>query len=256
MFKILPFKQDSTGAEILARELPAERIDPNDSHSIRSISSSDVVINWGCGWTNRVPVAANRPEAICKAVAKLRAFEAFNNYDVPHPAVTTHASVARRWLQNSCRVYGRTTMEGERGRGITVFEGRDLGEFERRTPEFVAFTKGFPTLREFRVHVAFGRVIEVNEKKRRNGTNPDPLIRSHRDWVFCVYNLSPYPDSILGHAMDAVEALGLDFGGVDLAIDADNNVTVFEVNTAPWINRESSWTAYANAIREKFPNVA
>lgn len=256
MFKILPFKPDSTGAEILSREIPAERIDPNDATSIRSISRSDVVINWGCGWTNRVPVAANQPKAICNAVDKFRAFECFNEYDVPHPSCTRNASVAKRWLQASNRVYGRTTMQGERGRGIKVFGSEDLECFERELHQYVAFTKGFPIHREFRVHVAFGQVIEVNEKKRRNGTNPDPLVRSHRDWVFCVYNLQPYPEIIKDTAVLAVESLGLDFGGVDLAIDRENNITVFEVNTAPWINRESSTLAYVKAFKEKFPEAA
>lgn len=100
--------------------------------------------------------------------------------------------------------------------------------------------------------MAFGQVIEVNEKKRRNGTNPDPLVRSSSDWVFCVYNLAPYPDILKDTAIDAVQALGLDFGGVDIAMDSNSNVCVYEVNTAPWINRESSTLAYVNAFKEHF----
>lgn len=248
--KILPFKNDSTGAAILERELPAERIDPHDGASIRSVRSSDFVVNWGCGWTNSVPVRANQPKAICKAVDKLLAFECFRNADLPHPSTTTSRRVVQKWLETGNNVYARSTMSGERGRGITVIKPEDRSVEGFELPEALVYTKGFRATREFRIHVAFGQVIEVNEKKRRNGTTPDPLVRSSADWVFCVYNLSPYPDQIKSLAIEAVESLGLDFGGVDLAIDALGNPCIYEVNTAPWINRESSWTAYTNALRE------
>lgn len=253
-FKILPFKPDSTGAEILANNLPAEKVNPNDASSIRSISGNDVVVNWGCGWTNRVPVHANQPQAIYNAVNKLKAFDLFRECDVAHPSYTSSRKVAAKWLRSGHNVYARTTMEGERGRGITVVtpEYPGVGPEGRGLPDALVYVKGFPAQREFRIHVAFGEVIEVNEKKRRNGTNPDPLVRSSSDWVFCVYNLAPYDDSIKSVAVDAVAALGLDFGGVDLALDESNNVCVYEVNTAPWINRESSTLAYVNALKEHF----
>ena len=73
----------------------------------------------------------------------------------------------------------------------------------------------------------------VSEKKKRQGTNPDRLVRSHGDWVFCRNNLAPYPDTIKQQAIAAVQALGLDFGGVDIALDTEHNTCVFEVNTAP-----------------------
>jgi hypothetical protein len=251
-FLILPFKNDSTGAKILADNLPAERLDPHDSSSVRHCTRNHTVINWGCGWTNRFPVAANKPEAVCRAVNKLVAFEAFRNNDIPHPSTTTSSRVVKKWLGNGFNVYARETMEGERGRGITVLKPEDRSMGWEALPHVRSYVKGFPTHREFRVHVAFGQVIEVNEKKRRNGTNPDPLVRSSADWVFCVYNLAPYPETIKTAAIEAVVALGLDFGGVDLAIDSNDNVCVFEVNTAPWINRESSTVAYCNTFKEHF----
>ncbi len=243
MFKVLPFKPDSTGAKILVDNLPGELLDPR-ANRVRP-TSANPIINWGCGWSSH-QVSANQPSAICNAVNKLRAFELFRDHDVPHPSHTRLRATALKWLQQGHRVYARETMEGERGRGITVVESG--GEL----PDVGTFVKGFLTHREFRIHVAFGKTIEVNEKKRRNGTNPDPFVRSSSDWVFCVYNLAVYPDTIMDAAVGAVSALGLDFGGVDLAINSDNEVCVFEVNTAPWINRESSTNAYCNAFRERF----
>jgi glutathione synthase/RimK-type ligase-like ATP-grasp enzyme len=77
-------------------------------------------------------------------------------------------------------------------------------------------------------------------------------MRSHVDWVFCVYNLTPYPNIIKEQSIAAVKALGLDFGGVDISIDKEGHACVFEVNTAPWINRESTWSAYRNAFTQNF----
>jgi len=34
-------------------------------------------------------------------------------------------------------------------------------------------------------------------------------------------------------SVDCINALGLDFGAVDIGIDAQGNVAVFEVNSAP-----------------------
>lgn len=248
MFKILPFKSDSTGAKILADNLPAELL----NHDGTRVGRNDVVINWGCGWSRRYRVDVNQPEAICNAVQKLRAFDLFRDNDIPHPSHTRSKSVAKRWLTDGNNVYARTTMEGERGRGIEVIHPNTAGRQRIEEVDVPVYVKGFQATREFRIHVAFGQVIEVNEKKRRNGTNPDPLVRSSSDWVFCVYNLAPYPALLGETAIEAVNALGLDFGGVDIALDSSGNVCVYEVNTAPWINRESSTLAYVNAFKEKF----
>lgn len=258
MFKVLPFSPTSSGAKIIARVLEGETVDPNervDSTFLRN----NVLINWGCGWT-RNNVSANSPKAVCNAVNKVRAFKLFDAAGVNHPEYTTVKSVAKSWYQNGDIVYNRATMEGERGNGINILDpnesdedGTDggLGSFEGLVGHF---TRGFPIHREFRVHVAFGEVIEVCEKKRRNGTNPDPRMRSHVDWVFCVYHLAPYPDAIKEQSIEAVKALGLDFGGVDVAVDRSGTACVFEVNTAPWVNRESTWNAYGRAFTTHFPH--
>jgi hypothetical protein len=249
MFKIVPFKEDSTGAAILTTVLKGKKI----SSSERVNPETDIVVNWGTGYTSR-RVDVNTPEAICNAVYKDRAFSLFKKRNVNHPEITMQRSEAKKWLEDGFMVYSRGTLCGERGRGIEVLQPNEQGLIRLEEVSAEAFTKRFNTLREFRVHVAFGECIEVNEKKRRNHTNPDPLIRSSSDWVFCVYNLAPYPDSIKSHAVKAVRALGLDFGGVDLAIDSEDNVCVFEVNTAPWINRESTMFAYRDAFFKEFPN--
>ena len=100
MFKILPFKNDSTGAAILAQHLPAERINPRESLDRSNYSSDDIVLNWGCGWSHEFRVSANQPAAVCNAVSKTKAFRLFDNWDVPHPACTNSPNVALKWLES------------------------------------------------------------------------------------------------------------------------------------------------------------
>lgn len=176
-FKILPFKPDSTGAAILARSLPAELIDV--SRYLPNVVTNGVhVLNWGCGYSD-AKVSANQPKAICNAVSKTRAFKLFDQWDIKHPEYSSSKRVAKDWYENGSYVYHRSTMEGECGRGISVKHKGTINIHPDREwledEDSNHYTKGFPIHREFRVHVAFDKVIEVNEKKKRNGTNPDPL---------------------------------------------------------------------------------
>lgn len=183
------------------------------------------------------------------AVDKRQAYLAFQRAGVPTVAHTDNPQVACEWLQSGVLVYGRTTTIGSGGEGITLL--RDLAGLEQGQHTCRLYTAQFPTHREFRIHVAFRVVIEILEKKKRRGTNPDRLIRSHGDWVFCRHDLRPYPETLGRTAVAAVAALGLDFGGVDIALDRQGNPCVFEVNTAPGIEG-TSLRKYADAFRHHF----
>jgi len=86
--------------------------------------------------------------------------------------------------------------------------------------------------REFRVHVCDGDAFYIDEKRPRE--------RGH---VARIKNLAngykyreprkEYPATIKTEAIKAVEAIGIDFGAVDVSISEDGVVNVFEVNSAP-----------------------
>jgi hypothetical protein len=93
-----------------------------------------------------------------------------------------------------------------------------------------------------------GSVIDFVQKKLKSGFTPKPYIRSHDNgWVFCREGVE-LPESVSNTALRAVEALGLDFGAVDLAISKKGKVCVFEVNTAPGIEG-TTVTNYTKAIK-------
>jgi glutathione synthase/RimK-type ligase-like ATP-grasp enzyme len=86
--------------------------------------------------------------------------------------------------------------------------------------------------REFRVHCAHGKILEIMEKPRGEGyawnraINGEPFKRVKQEdyhWDVCF------------QALDAMKALGLDFGGVDVILKGDN-AYVLEINTAPTLN--------------------
>lgn len=243
---IAPWRLSSKGAKGVANELGIKRIKPVSSRY--RYRSGDKIVNWGRGEVP-FPVTLNQPEAVHNAVNKRRAFRLFNDRGVATVDSTTDRNVAEEWLQAGFFVYARETITGHGGRGIRVLSGHSGIRSLREIVHCELYTKGFPTNREFRVHVVGDQAISVLEKKQRNGTNPDPFIRSHGDWVFCRNNLASYPEAVKEQAVAAVKALGLDFGGVDIALDCEDNVCVFEVNSAPGLEGTST-VLFANALKD------
>lgn len=244
---IAPWRLSSKGAKGVANELNIKRIKP--VHSRYRYRSGDKVINWGRGHCS-FPVVLNQPEAVTFAVNKRRAWDRFHDRGVPTVESTRDRETASAWLLCGSRVYRRETLTGHGGRGVSVLSGDEGVRSIWNDNQSYTYTKGFPTNREFRVHVVGDNAVSVLEKKKRRGTNPDPLIRSHGDWVFCCNNLDSYPEVVKEQAIAAVKALGLDFGGVDIALDCGNNVCVFEVNSAPGLEG-TSVRLFAEALKRQ-----
>ena len=69
----------------------------------------------------------------------------------------------------------------------------------------------------------------------------------HTGWVYCRDNYIPDPTSIQ-LAIDAVQAVGLDFGAVDLIYNQHyNQFYILEVNTAPGLEG-TTLINYVNAF--------
>lgn len=110
--------------------------------------------------------------------------------------------------------------------------------------------------KEYRVHCGHGKVLAIMEKPKGEGIawnraiNHDPFIRLKQ---------ADYMHDICLQALNAVNALELDFGGVDI-IYKDGIAYVLEVNTAPTINSSAyvseqyakyfDWLTRSNVRRE------
>ena len=206
------------------------------------ISPRAVIINYGVGtmpsWAPETIQWVNNPYNVRMSSDKLQCLRALTRADVPTLDYTDEESQAHTWLRGGKVVYARTILRGTRGDGIVVVSP-GVGF---RVPRAPLYTRNFPKTHEFRVHVAGGQVIDFVEKKARVGGSADRAIRNHAGgWVFAHDDLSATRDSLSDIAVRAVNAVGLDFGGVDvLAILEEGTgqrrvkkAIVCEVNSAP-----------------------
>lgn len=193
-------------------------------------------INWGASriietGTNLV---VNKVEAVRKAGNKLVTFQELENQDgIRIPTFSTDRSVATGWLRDGIGVVLRHSLNGHSGHGIELVVDK-TGEVGQ-APLYVQYVK---KQKEFRVHVAFGEVIDVQEKRKRSdlpdGFTTNFQVRNHQTgWVYCRENIIE-PQGMRAMAVATVSRLGLDFGAVDLIWNEKRNeVFVLECNTAP-----------------------
>jgi hypothetical protein len=165
--------------------------------------------------------------------------------DLPGIEWTTNRDTALDWIANGYDVFARRTLTGQGGSGIVVVRGTDP------LPEAPLYTKGFRAVHEFRVHSVAGQTLVV-KKRRRNGAERN-IVRNHANgYVYCSYDQTT-PHAVKAAAMgrEAVDALGLDFGAVDLLMKEDRTARVLEINSAPGLEG-STVDFYANAFRRAY----
>ena len=204
-------------------------------------SRSDKVINWGFSttptWEWSLLNDLNHPSAVQTAANKLSSFWAFKNYQLTTPRWTVSQSEAQEWLNTGSKIVVRHTLTQHSGLGIELIESGELPY----APLYVEYKK---KRAEYRVHVFKGEVIDTQQKKKRSAANrPDTFnvfIRNHSNgWVYCRDNIESdiFRDAL---AILAVEAVGLDFGAVDIIYNEHERQNyVLEVNTAPGLEGET-----------------
>lgn len=176
---------------------------------------------------------SNSFAAVAIASNKLSTFRVLENKDgIRIPLFTTDRSVAAGWLRDGVVVVCRTQLSGHSGAGIVLSSTED-GLVD--APLYVQYIK---KQQEFRVHVAFGEVIDVQEKRKRKELPEDfatnfQIRNHHTGWVYCREDIVQ-PAELTNMAIKTISELHLDFGAVDLIFNAKRDeVFVLEVNTAP-----------------------
>lgn len=209
------------------------------------------VINWGCSkLLNNMHKGyiLNHPRAVANAINKLRTFQILQERDVPVPDYTTDKQKANEWLSLGHKVVCRLNLSSHGGDDIVVVRSNES------LPDAPLYTKYHKKKHEFRVHVFKDKVIAYSEKKMKRESPPtNNLIRNHDNgWVFCITNIL-HRDDVKQSAINAVAALGLDFGGVDVILSDDKPI-VLEINTAPGIDAPTTMTAYIDAFKQERDN--
>ncbi len=243
------YTNGSKSAKALSEKMGVKRM-LREGSTVKN-AASVTIINWGDGdfpirkW-NKARVI-NKPAAVLRAVNKVAAFQAMERVKVSIPAFTTDYSVAAGWIRDGEQVVARATATGHSSAGLTIHT--DMKNLPKSS---ALYTKYIPKKSEFRVHVVDGKVIAIQQKvfpAGKDSKNVDWRIRDVKQgFVFASREKVALPSkNIATAAIDAVDALGLDFGGVDVIYNEDRGVFVLEVNTAPGIDG-TDLASYSKAL--------
>lgn len=238
--RIVPYKRGSRSARILAEKLSA-LVGYKVFRGKPRLSRKNIMWGSTIGFDPGLGSYVNHPEAVANARNKIWTFERLEGV-CSIPPYTTDKAIAEGWIADGKTVLARTP-SGQAGSGISVCTS-DTGLVD--APLYTLYIK---KRKEYRVHVINGQAVAVYEKRRKVGQQSDPIIRSHRrGWVFCKLNVSE-PDGLRELAVNAVRALGLDFGGVDVIWnEKQNRCYVLEINTAPGLCNQTG-DLYAAGIQ-------
>lgn len=100
-------------------------------------------------------------------------------------------------------------------------------------------------IKEYRVHCAHGRVLNMLEKPNP-GDGQIAWNRALNGEAFENVRWSDYDGKVVHECVKAVNALKLDFAGVDVIVDAEGNPYILELNTSPTLaSSEYSMSRYA-----------
>lgn len=251
-----PYKMGSESAKALSASLneagittkrvrPDGNYRPFNSHVVVNWGSSQPPTSWDCPNT-----ILNNPASVAIASNKLSTFEVLEEKAILTPVWTTSKQNAESWVSDGFVVLCRTKLNAHSGDGIVI--ARTIEELVD-APLYTKYTK---KRNEYRVHVFMGEVIIVQEKKRDvevvDRTEEQALIRSHQNgWVFCREGVEA-SDRLKSLAIEAVNALELDFGAVDIIYNQHlDTYYVLEVNTAVGLSGQTL-TDYTNAFATYF----
>ena len=221
-----PYQIYSESAKGLAGALGVKRVSGE-----KIFRPNDIIINWGKSVLSPRgnPRIINIPEAVAKSVNKIITFNILKTVGIDTVEHTTSREVAMQWIDEGATVYARTVTTGHSGQGIVILNYENAAWVDCSL-----YTKAILKAHEYRVHVFNGQVIDLQKKKRRDGSEASGLIKNlSNGWVFCREDVKA-PLDIFTTAVAAVKALGLHFGAVDILYKAtDNKVAVLEINSAP-----------------------
>jgi len=236
--KILPYKMGSKSAKELASHFNVKRIFANGRYTPKG---NDVILNWGCNnatiLSNNNATILNTTEAVRNASDKVATLTILRDKDVPCVDFVLSMAEAIRKVREGSIMYCRTLTRASEGAGIVVAEKE-----EELVPARL-YTSYFKNRYEYRIHVFNGEIIDRTQKRRMTTERLTAMELSDEDrsskvrnlkkgWTFTRQEMT-LPEGIDQLAINAVNALGLTFGAVDIGWNQRyNQLRVFEINTA------------------------
>ncbi len=248
---IYPYRMGSSSARALSNSLRDLRCMQVHSNKRYKYFRNHKIINWGNSenpnWNTSIIDWVNKPANVAVAQDKLLSLQQLGNAEISVPPFTTSRETAQRWIANDHVIFARTMLRGSQGRGIRVIKTHlDM----INAPLYTSEIKG----PEYRIHIFNGELLDYQRKRRRqefhNNNVELPYVKNlENGYVYCRENLAHIQENI-DMAINAVHALGLEFGAVDIIRDKiARHSFVLEVNTAPGLEG-TTLQKYSNKIRE------
>jgi len=244
-FKIIPYRQGSTGAKELATALGG-RVLRLEGGRYRG-RPEDVIINWGKTDGHPLLSRALNGTSIRSVSNKLEFFRRIQGmaYDIIPEFWTDRDSIpdtafAIPGHRTRGKVVCRTVLAGHSGEGIVIAENR-----QELVPAPL-YTKYIPKQQEYRIHVGkcpdddgqiSTSIISQQRKARdRDHENPNYEIRNLANgFIYARTDVNP-PRSVIDVAVRAFNCFSIDFGAVDVIYNQlQDRSYVLEINSAPGI---------------------
>ena len=258
---IYPYNMGSEAAKLLASTLKTKRVSETGGYVYRP---NHLIINYGNkrmpNWGRGVKVNILNPwDAIQLSSNKLTALRRMRERNVSTIQFTENKNEAIQWVNDGAVVFCRTILNGYSGHGIVVAKtAKEIVD----APLYCVYKK---SIAEYRVIVVNGSVIDFMQKKRKSdfqektGKEVNGMVRNHDNgWIFARNEVTP-PKNVLVESVKAVEALGLNFAGVDVIFNKlEGKAYVLECNTALGLQPEGTTlkrlsTAFAEVCKGKKP---
>ena len=232
------------------------------SHIIRWGNVRDVDVTYPIGGSYRPRTFINCQKSIIAAGNKFKSLQILDKAKVPVPKHFTLGTQQQDTMAKAI-LLGRS-FRHSRGTDIHIFSGH--GELIYGHDYYVEYIKPH---KEYRIHVMGGKILFAQKKYFRpelykrimdDGAPIDieaekDIIRNNEHgWGFHDMNsLENVPACIQDASIRAVDALGLDFGAVDVIStrgDTKGSLKAFvlEINTAPGL-RDRNLTKYAEGLK-------
>jgi len=229
-------------AKLLAQDLGMPCYNPHGTGG----DKSKYVIRWGtaAGLGYTPEVVLNKMNVVKKAVNKLGSIKLFMAHDV-----RTAKLFNKGFIITPC--VGRS-IEHTQGQNFWLcWEDGQIGTAQEEGAEY--FIEYIPIKQEYRVHVMDGKVHFVQRKypKDRVSSAFMGIQGFSNGWHKHAFEGMVSKD-VTTTAKNALAALGLDFGGVDILVSqTDDLAYVAEVNTGPALPTEEVRKFYTKYFTKK-----
>ena len=199
----------------------------------KPLPQDDLYIRWGC--TSNVPTdnVLNTSKAIHEVNDKAAFRVALSKADLSIPSAI-NLTLTREGMDKMGLAYPVVV------RPVRHAQGRNIHRCNTEEELKVALKKCgpdgytsnfFDKTEEFRVAVVQGRAVWV--AKKTPGNKEDLAWNVAKGGRFDNVRWNDWPLKAVRVAIEAFDLTKLDFGGVDVMVDKDGNVSVLEINSAP-----------------------